>query len=179
MQRSRGIFFAPFVLALALLGCASSANMNPPAPRANTGYADFYSPTDAELCWDVRDAAATAGNFKTVFSDVEPAPGDVLRLAFTPGRHKLRVTVLNRVITKPADIEVQIENGGVTPIRVTLTEAGSTFVQSKERSRGNTFYGRAGRRTKISSEETVMYDISATADPTASYLPKEQMSYLK
>ncbi len=173
MKTTRSSFAALMFIAI---GCASP-NVNPPAPRANTGYVDLYSSTDAELCWDVKSAAGSHGDFKTVFRDVEPAQGDVLRLAFAPGRHRLRITFLNRVVTKPAEAEIEVENGRITPVRITLTEHGSTFVESKEISRGNTFYGRAGRRTKINSEETVMYDLSAVADTPIAYRAKEQMPY--
>ncbi len=157
-------------------GCAS-ANVNPAAPRANTGYVDLYSPTDAALSWDVKFASGSQDHFKTVFRDVEPVKSDVLRLAFAPGRHRIRITFLNRVVTKPVEAEIEVENGRITPVRVTLSEHGSTFVESKEISRGNTFYGRAGRRTKISSEEAVVFDLSSMADAPIAYQPKEQMPY--
>jgi hypothetical protein len=166
------------LLPLFAFGCVS-ANVNPSAPRANTGYADFYSEMDAELCWDVRDAGTAGRNFKTMFSDVKPVEKDVLRLAFAPGHHHVRVTFLNRVIANPAETDIEIKNGKVTPVRVTLTEAGTTFVQSKEISRGNTFYGRAGRRTKINSDETVRYDLSAAAEASVSYRPRDEMPYAR
>ena len=117
--------------------------------------------------------------FQRVFWDLEPPPGVVLRLAFVPGRQRLRVTFLNRVVTKPVEIEVEVQDGKVLPVRVTLTEAGTTVVKTKEESRGGTAYGRYGRRTKISSEESVMYDISAAAGPPVAYQPKEQMPYAR
>jgi len=177
MKTQRRISFALAVLLFIASGCAS-ANVDAPAARANTGCVDFYSTTDAELCWDVREAGGSDNDFRTLFSDVKPVRGDVLRLAFSPGHHRLRVTFLNRVILKPAEVDVVVENGKVTPVRVDLTGTGATTVLSKQTTMGGTPSGRGGRRTKISSEETVLFDISAVADAAVPYRPKEQMPYI-
>jgi hypothetical protein len=116
-------------------------------------------------------------NFKNVFSELDPLPDEVLRLAFAPGRHRLRVTFLNRVITQPAEIEVEVQDGKITPVRVALTSAGVALVETRETSRGGTARGRYGRRTKIDSDETVMYGISTVADQPVAYQLKERMSY--
>jgi hypothetical protein len=110
---------------------------------------------------------------------LEPAAGGFLRLAFAPGRHRLQVTFLNRVITQPAEIEVEVQDGKITPVRATLTSAGVALVETRETSRGGTAYGRYGRRTKISSDETAMYGISAVADPPVAYQHKERMPYAR
>jgi hypothetical protein len=157
-------------------GCAS-ANVNPPAPRANTGYVDFYSTTDAEVCWEVRDGGDSGNDFRTVFSDVKPVQGDVLRLPFKPGHHRLRITFLNRAILKPAQADVFVENEKITPLRVILTEGGATTVLSKQTTMGGTPSGRGGRRVKINSEESALFTISAVADAAVPYQPKEQMPY--
>src|SRR5256885_1196014 len=107
-QRSLSLF-ALVALPLIAFGCAS-ANVNPSAPHPNTGYVDFYSPTDAELCWDVRASGASSDDFKMAFSDVKPVEDDVLRLAVAPGRLRFRVTFLNRVVAKPAEVEAEVEN---------------------------------------------------------------------
>lgn len=167
------------VLAVPLLiaaGCASS-NINSPAPRANTGYIDLYSESDTDLCWDVQVSRASGADFKTVFSDVKPPEGGVLRLAFAPGNHTLRITFLNRVITKPAQLNVKIENGKITPLAVTLTETGPTTVVSKQTIIGGSPSLRGGRQTKVNSDETVMYDISAVPAAPVPYQPKKQMPY--
>jgi hypothetical protein len=157
-------------------GCASS-NINSPAPRANTGYVDFYSLSDTDLCWDVQVSQSPKADFRTVFSDVKPVEGGILRLAFAPGQHTFRITFLNRVITKPAQTDVQIENGRITPLAVTLTEAGSTTVVSKQTIIGGSPSLRGGRQTRVNRDETVMYDISAVPAPPVSYKLKEQMPY--
>jgi hypothetical protein len=170
----------PFLLLFALLalwasGCATQ-NVNPPQARANTGYADFRADPAGELYWQVERFDDRAHGFKKVFSELEPPTGGFLRLAFAPGHYRLRVTFLNRVITQPAEVEVEVQTGKITPVRVTLTETGTAFVQTKETSLGGTAKGRYGRRTKIDTDETVMYGLSAVADPPMPYQVKE-MSY--
>jgi hypothetical protein len=147
--------------------------------RANTGYVDFHADSSGELSWDVARFDDRTQSFKSVFSELEPAAGGFLRLAFAPGRHRLQVTFLNRVIAKPAEVEVEVQDGKITPVRVTLTEAGTALVRTKEVSRGGTAYGRYGRRTKIGSDETAMYGISAVADPPVTYQLKERMPYAR
>ena len=95
-------------------------------------------------------------DFELVFWDLDPPPGGILRLAFAPGHHRLRVALLNCVIKKPVVVEVEVQDGKVLPVRVRLTEAGTTVVETKEQERGGTAFGRYGRRTKFGSEEMVM-----------------------
>ena len=173
----------PFLLTFAVLalwfsGCATR-NVNPPQARANTGYVDFHADASGDLCWEVARFDDRTQSFKSVFSELKPQPGGIARLAFAPGRHRLRVTFLNRVIRKPAEIEAEVQDGKITPVRVTLTEAGVAQVETKETSRGGTAYGRYGRRTQIGSDETTMYSLSAVADPPMSYQLKERMSYAR
>lgn len=161
---------------LIALGCASG-NINSPTPRANTGYVDFYSLSDTDLCWDVQVSQPPKADFRTAFSDVKPVEGGVLRLAFAPGQHTFRITFLNRVITKPAQIDAEVENGKITPLAVILTEAGSTTVVSKQTIIGGSPSLRGGRQIRVNRDETVMYDISAVPAATVSYQLKEQMPY--
>jgi hypothetical protein len=176
MPSQRHILFATVALLTMAFGCAS-ANITAREPKPNTGYVDFYSPTDAELCWDVRDGGASGRHFRTVFSEVKPVDGDVLRLGLAPGRHRLRVTFLNRVVKASAEIEVEIQNGKVIPVAVSLAAAGATTVLSKQTTMGGTPAGRGGRRTKINSEESAMFDISAVVESAVPYQPRQQMSY--
>ncbi len=159
-------------------GCASP-NINPSSPRTHTGYIDLYADFSSELSWDVQRCDANANTFDKVFYQLEPLEGRILRLAFAPGRYRLRVTFLNRVITKPAEVEVEVQDGKITPVRVTLTEAGVTLVRTETENRGGTAKGWYGRRTKIGSDETVRYDLSAVADPPVAYQLKERMPYAR
>ncbi len=170
-----------FLLALAALalwvpGCAAP-NVNPLQARANTGYVDFHADPSGELNWEVARFDDRMQVFKKVFSELEPPTGGFLRLAFAPGHYRLRVTFLNRVITQPAEVEVEVQNGKITPVCVVLTSAGTTQVETKEVSRGGTVRGRYGQRTRLGSGEAVMYGLSAVADLPVPYQGKENMSY--
>jgi hypothetical protein len=87
------------------IGCAST-NVNPPAPRAGSAYLDFYAGAEPGLAWKIQRREGSTDQFKTVFSDLNPIPDGILRIALPPGRHQLRVTVLNRVINEPALLDV-------------------------------------------------------------------------
>lgn len=165
-------------IGLLVAGCAST-NVNSPQARANMGYLDFHTDPAAELSWSVARFDDRTQSFKSVFSELEPPPGGVLRLAFVPGRHRLQVTFMNRVIAKPAEIEVEVQDGRITPVLVTLTEAGTTQVERKDKTLANTAKGHYGRRTKISSDEAVKYGVSAVADSPVPYQPKERMPYAR
>jgi hypothetical protein len=162
--------------ALLVSSCASP-NANPPRAGANTGYVDFHADSTNALSWDVARFDVSTQAFQKVFSDLNPPQCGVLRLAFAPGRHRLRVTFLNRVISNPAEIEVEVQDGKITPVHVTLTAAGTALVDRKTQNLGNRTTGSYGLRTKIISDETVMYGVTAVAAPSVAYQIKEQMPY--
>jgi hypothetical protein len=157
-------------------GCATS-DVNPSKAHSNTGYVDFYSDPADDLFWEVSRYDPQKQQFHRIYSELEAPSNYVLRLAFHPGQYRFRVTFLNQFVNNPVEVEVQVQDGHITPVRVTLTSGSTTTVQTKETTTGGTLYGRAGRRTKITSSEAREYDISAAAAPPVSYQPKEQMSY--
>jgi hypothetical protein len=179
-QALKAIQFVLILVAIGLSvqGCATR-NVNPPKARANTGYVDFHADASVELSWEVSRWDDRSKDFQLVFWDLDPPAGGILRLAFAPGHHRLRVALLNQVITKPVETEVEVQDGKVLPVRVTLTEAGTTVVTTKEQERGGTAFGRYGRRTKFGSEEMVRYDISLAGAPPMAYQPREQMPYAR
>src|SRR5436190_8027009 len=165
------------LLTLVLLGFGCvSPHVNPSTPKPGTGYVDLYS-ASSDLWWDVQRFDTRANKFQKVFREFAPVEGRVLRLAFAPGHYQLRVTFLNRIITAPAVVEVTVEDGRVTPVRITLAEEGSTLVQTRETSHGGTYYGRYGRSTKLSSAKQSSYGLSATAEPREPYQLKQLMPY--
>jgi hypothetical protein len=163
---------------LMLSGCASN-NVNPTQPRADTGYVDFRAESADELSWEVERFDARTQEFKRAFSELDPVPGGVLRLAFTPGRHRLRVGILNRVVRERTEVELEVRNGMVTPVVVALTPEGTTLVERKEERRPGTAPGQYGRANKYSSDQSVLYRLSIRASAPLPYLPKERMPYAR
>src|SRR5690242_17457391 len=73
----------PILAGLAVLlspGCGTP-NVNPAAPRSNTGYVDFYTDSDYSLAWEVKMAEEGSSKMKTVFCEYKPLESPVLRLA--------------------------------------------------------------------------------------------------
>ena len=163
-------------VALWAAGCAT-LDINPPQPRANTGYVDFHAESADDLNWEVVRFDDRTQSFRSLYSELEVPPGGILRLAFTPGHHRLRVTLLNRVVTIPATFDVEIEDGKITPVRFTMINAGTGAVETRDLNYGGTGKGRYGRRVRIGNTETVMYRLTAETAPPMTYLPKERMSY--
>jgi hypothetical protein len=163
-------------VSLFVIGCASP-NVNPPQARAKTGYVDFYADSSGELSWQVSRFDDRTRSFRSVFSEFEPPPGRVLRLALKPGHYRMRVTFMNCVVREPGLVEVEVKDGMITPVRVQLTEAGETTVQTKRTSVGGTAYGRYGRRTQFNNDEAATYRVSAEANAPMPYQVKERMPY--
>ena len=163
---------------LILTGCASP-NVNSPQARANTGYVDFHADPPGELSWQVARFEDSKGAFQSVFMDLNPPPDGFVRLAFAPGRHRLRVTFANRVIVKPAEVDVQVEDGKITPVCVKLTASGVALVRTREENMGGAANRRYGRHAKIGSDETARYDIAAVAAAPVAYQVRERMPYAR
>jgi len=165
-------------LCLAWLACTGCRipNVNPPAPRAHTGYVDFYTDSDMELSWEVKRADEPNGDMRTVFSEFKPVEGNVLRLAAPPGNRRFQVWFTNQVTEGPQTVQVQVADGKVTPVHVTLTPTGTTSVERKDYSfRGST--KGYGSGTKIVRGESAVFQIGAEAKTPQAYAPKEGMPY--
>jgi hypothetical protein len=176
MQNSGYICLSIFAVLLFASACANT-NVNPSQARANTGYIDLYSPTDDGLCWDVAEGKDSTGRFRTIFSDVKPIEGDLLRLALSPGTHRLRVTFLNRVVSEPVIFHCDVPAGNILPVAISLRPAGQTTVLSKQTTIGGTPAGRGGRQTKVNREQSMQYELSAAIGQAFPYQPKSQINY--
>jgi len=174
IQATRSVIFFVAPL-LCLLGCGTP-NVNPSAPRANTGYVDFYTDSPLDLSWEIK--CSDQGELRTIFSEFEPVPGTILRLAAPPGNHKFEVWVMNRVTEGPQTLDVSVENGKVTPVHVTLTSAGKASVDRKVYGFRPSAKG-YGRGTKIVTDESSVYQIGAAAENPQAYQQKERMPYYK
>ncbi|MGO8836902.1 MAG: hypothetical protein ACLQAH_04865 [Limisphaerales bacterium] len=160
--------------AVLLAGGCASPNLDPASARSHTGYVDFYAVNADDLCWDITDVKRN----KKVFYEFNPVKEPILRLAFKPGQYQLRVTFLNHVVVQPGVADVEVQDGWVTPVTVTLLPAGTALVQTSSGKAGTTYYGRYGRRTKIKSNEAVSYEVSAEPQPPVPFQPRAQMPYV-
>lgn len=163
-------------LALVASGCASP-DLNPPQPRADTGYVDFYASPPEPLSWEVARLDERTGVYKRVYSELHPPEAGILRLALPPGLHSLRLAFLDRLITHPVDLQVEVQDGKITPVRVTLARDAMATVRTKERTYGPTAYGRYGRRSQIETYQDVAHRILPEPEPALVYEVKERMPY--
>lgn len=166
------------VLALCVAGCATG-NVNPSRAHGDTGYVDFYTGGTNDLNWQVARFDDRAQGFVVIFSELNPPDGGFLRLAFAPGQYRLQVTFLNRIVSEPGQVELEVKDGMITPVRVALVAAGTTQVQSKEMRLGKTIKGYSGRKNEISTDESDTFQISAVADAPVPYQPKERTAYVR
>jgi hypothetical protein len=162
------------LICLLTAGCASP-NVDPPTPKAHTGYVDFFA-DDENLYWQV-DQIQADGKTKPVFSRFAPLDEHILRLGFAPGHYRFRVTFMNHAIRKPGVVEVDVRDGMITPVQVTLVDVGEALVQTKEVQGGATYYGRYGRNTRIRDNPNVMYQVNLASGPVHAYKPKDAMPY--
>jgi hypothetical protein len=170
------VCFLITLLCLMAAGCASP-NVDPPTPRAQTGYVDFFA-DDENLYWQV-DQVEAGGKTKQIFSLFAPLNEHILRLAFAPGHYRFRVTFMNHPIRTPGIVEVEVQDGMITPIQVTLVDVGEALVQSKSVQGGSTYFGHYGRNTRITDNANIMYQVDLVTGPFSTYKPKAAMPYDK
>jgi hypothetical protein len=169
----KALSFPALALIGLLAGGCASPNLNPAHARPHTGYVDFYAVNGDELSWDITDLKRN----RKVFYEFDPVREPILRLAFKPGPYQLRVTFLNHAIVVPGVADVEVRDGMVTPVTVTLLPAGTALVETRSGQAGSTYYGRYGRRTRISNTGTASYEVSAEPQPSVPFQPRAQMPY--
>jgi hypothetical protein len=162
--------------ALCLAGCGSP-NVNPSKPHANTGYVDLYTDSDLVLGWEVKRGAEQSTVMRTVFNEFDPVIGNILRLAAPNGTYRFQVWFINRLTTGPQTVTVQIINGKVTPVHVTLTSIGTSDVTTTTRYEYRTTVRATRAVPIISTGPQTTYQISLTAAAPQDYQPKEQTAY--
>jgi hypothetical protein len=177
MKHLPRLFAASLLLAgsLALSSCSTSS-VNPQTPHSNTGYIDFYTDSDMELSWEVKRLDERSGKMETVFSKFDPVPGNILRLAASPGSYQYEVWFMNKTTEGPQTVSVRVENAKVTPVHITLTPASTSSVDRKVYGFRPSAKG-YGRGTKVVRETEDVYRIEATPQAAINYEPKERMSY--
>ncbi len=167
--------FLPLLVCLLAAGCASP-NVNPPVAHSHVGYVDFFTDANESLSWEVKRQSTGSGQMDTVFAEYQPLAGNILRLATPAGVNSFRVWFMNRFTSGPQTVQVQVENGKVTPVHVTLTPAGT--VSAENISYGYRPVGRATRRVaKATPEEHDTLQVGLATGTPQEYLPKERMPY--
>jgi hypothetical protein len=161
---------------LILAGCASP-DVNPPQARPNMGYVDFHAASPGQFTWQVSRFDAGTKDYQQIYSCFDPPGEGIVRLALAPGQYRLRVELLNRLTTGPLDVELRVEDGQITPVRLTVARVGTGDVETVETNVGGTLYGRYGRNTTISDDAEARYKIGGTVQETVAYRPKGEMPY--
>ena len=128
LQFASSVWVAIIVMGLLGLGCASN-NVNPGTAHRGTGYVDFYARNDTDLSWSI-ERLESDGDRKNVFFEFDPLQENILRLAFKPGHHRLSITIINRPILAQGTVELEVGDGQVIPVSVTLADAGTGQVLS-------------------------------------------------
>ena len=112
-------------------GCATP-DVNPPTARTGRGYVDLYTMPKSEVWWKVDVFDPGRQGYKE-FTAQFKAPGEgIFRVEARPGRHKARISFVNQAIEAPAEIEVEVREGMITPVKVTLEQGDSTYVRIVE-----------------------------------------------
>jgi hypothetical protein len=177
MKTVRRMMMPAWLVAIGLTMCGcSTPDLNPPAPRANTGYVDFYTDADLGLSWEIKRRDDSSAKLRTVYSEFDPVQGSVLRLASPPGNYSFQVWFINRATTGPKWVDVRVEDGKVTPVHVSLISEGGVAAARKEYRFGGSAKGPA-RGTKIITDKDVLYGIEAVAGTPQVYQSKERMAY--
>jgi len=153
-------------------GC-SSPDVNSSTAQHGMGYVDFYADDADNLYWDVTDLKTN----KKVYFEFDPLEEPILRLAFKPGTYQLRVTFSNHIIDTPGTAEVDVSEGMITPVTVTLLPAGTALFKTKTTGWGSTYYGVYGRRTMITDHPSPSYEVALELRSPLPWQPKAQMPY--
>ena len=156
---------------LLALGC-STPEANPGGPKAGRGYVDFYPDPAREIFWKVELWDEATGSYRVLFSRFEAPPQGILRLEVAPGRPRYRLTFMNVATHGPAEVEVEVLPQKVTPVRVTYSGAGESYVRSVE---DKVRVG--GRRREVTDRSQQVYRLSAEAGVPDDYQPRQQMAY--
>jgi hypothetical protein len=153
-------------------GCATP-DVNPPTARTGRGYVDLYTMPKSEVWWKVDVFDPGRQGYKE-FTAQFKAPGEgIFRVEARPGRHKARISFVNQAIEAPAEIEVEVREGMITPVKVTLEQGDSTYVRIVE-DRIKDVY-----RNKAKDYQQQRWKVSAVAEPWVPYTPKQNTVYWK
>jgi hypothetical protein len=152
-------------------GCATT-DVDPGTPQAGRGYVDLFTEPKANVWWNVSVFDARDDTFKPFVAQFN-APGlGIFRVAARPGQHRAKISFVNHAVEAPVEVEVDVKEGMITPVRVELEPGDSTYVRSREdRARWQS--------SRMFETSQAAWKISATPMPAIPYVRKEQTSYSK
>jgi hypothetical protein len=158
-------------LLLATIGCKST-DINPGSCRPGRGYADLFTEPKEDVWWQVDVFDTQEQGYKEFTAQFETPQFSIFRVEARPGKHKARIELVNRIVESPVELEVDIREGMITPIRVTMTPAGTSEVRVREdRARW--------QRSRVRQYGEQMWKLSAKTEPPIPYAPKQSMTYWK
>lgn len=157
-------------------GACRAPDLNPALPQAGTGYIDFYTEAPLDLAWEVKRLDQPTGKWRTVFSEFKPVAGNILRVTAQPGTQQFEVWFRNLVTEGPQAAAIRVDASWVTPVRVTLTAAGSTSIRQERYGFRPSAKGYA-RGTKVTHQPAEVFKIGLVPQPLQPYKTKEQMNY--
>jgi hypothetical protein len=157
-------------------GCASR-DVNSQAPRPGRGYVDFFTQPREDLWWKVDVFDSRKQDFRE-FTAQFKAPGEgILRVEARPGPHKGRISFVNRAVEAPVEVSVEVREGMITPVEVTLRKGGTSFTRSVEDRARSGF--QTANRNQVNDYSQQLWQISAKALPPIPYTPKQNAAYWK
>ncbi|HVM50538.1 MAG TPA: hypothetical protein VMU04_21105 [Candidatus Acidoferrum sp.] len=157
-------------------GCAGP-DVNPSSPHPGRGYVDLFTQPKKDVWWKVDVFDARQQGYKEFTAEFKAPGQEILRVQARPGVHKARISFVNQAIQAPAEVEVEVREGMITPVEVKLTEAGSSYVRDVEDRAVSGF--RTAGRNKVTDYPQQVWQITATALPPIPYTPKENTTYWK
>jgi len=159
------------VLLLGTAGCATP-EANPPTPKTNKGYADFYAEPAGEICWRIEERDDRTAQFKQLYSKFSPPEHGIVRLELPPGHHRFQITFLNMATEGPVETDVDIVAEKICPVAVRRESGGETYVRTVEDKARH-----GGRRREVTDDQQKIYRLLPTPQPAQGYQTKDKMPY--
>jgi hypothetical protein len=161
---------------LLVSGCAGP-DVNPHAPRPGKGYVDLFTQPKTDVWWKVDVFDSRIQGYKEFTAQFKAPEQAIFRVEARPGPHKARISFVNQAIEAPAEVEVEVREGIITPLAVKLDKGDSSYVRVVD-DRGRAGFRTAGRN-QVTDYSQQRWRISATAQPPRPYTPKENTAYWK
>ncbi len=157
-------------------GCASP-DVNPGVARADRGYVDLFTDPKSDVWWKVDVYDADNQTYKQFTAQFQAPGQSIFRVEAKPGRHKAMISFVNQPVEAPAEGEVEVVAGMITPVKVTITKGDTSFVRDVD-DRVRSGFATAGRN-KVTDTQQQRWKISSTALAPIPYAPKQDMTYWK